>query len=74
MKIAIIPLLIFGLFLSSCTKPEKNEYSEFNKAYTSFIELATAEFGAKYGMAIAVVKDDAIIFKIGEVQKLEDLL
>lgn len=63
MKIAIIPLLIFGLFLSSCTKPEKDNYSEFNKAYTSFIELATAEFGAKYGMAITVVKDDAIIFE-----------
>ncbi len=63
MKTTIIPLLIFGLFLNSCTKPEKSNHSEFNKAYTNFIELATTEFGAKYGMAIAVVKDDAIIFE-----------
>lgn len=63
MKTAIITLLIFGLFFNSCTKLEKYNYSQFNKAYTNFIELATTEFGAKYGMAIVVVKDDVIVFE-----------
>jgi CubicO group peptidase (beta-lactamase class C family) len=63
MKTTTITLLIFLLFLSSCSKTEKLDYPEFNKAYTDFIELATNEFGTKYGMAISVVKDDRIIFE-----------
>jgi CubicO group peptidase (beta-lactamase class C family) len=63
MKTTIITLLIFLLFLNSCLTTEKSSYSEFDKAYTNFIELATAEFGTKYGMAIAVVKDDRIIYE-----------
>lgn len=62
MKITRILLLSIILF-SSCTKKERPDYSDFNKAYTNFIELATNEFGAKYGMAISVVKDDHIIFE-----------
>ena len=73
MKTKIITLLIFLLFLNSCATTEKSSYSEFDKAYTNFIELATAEFGTKYGMAIAVVKDDHIIFEkylgIADVEK-----
>jgi len=62
MKLTRILFLSMILF-SSCTKTEKPNYSEFNKAYTNFIELATDEFGTKYGMAISVVKDDRIIFE-----------
>lgn len=63
MKTATITLLTLVLFLSSCSKTEKLDYTEFDKAYTNFIELATNEFGTKYGMAISVVKDDRIIFE-----------
>ncbi|WP_299136994.1 serine hydrolase domain-containing protein [uncultured Tenacibaculum sp.] len=63
MKTPIIALLTLLVFLSSCNKYKKLDYLEFNKAYTNFIELATNEFGAKYGMAIAVVKNDRIIFE-----------
>ncbi|MFT4805051.1 MAG: CubicO group peptidase (beta-lactamase class C family) [Psychroserpens sp.] len=63
MKTTTITLLIFLLFLNSCATTEKSSYSEFDKTYTNFIELATAEFGTKYGMAIAVVKDDRIIYE-----------
>ncbi len=59
----IITLFLSTILFSSCTKTEKPNYSEFNKAYTNFIELATNEFGTKYGMAISVVKDDRIIFE-----------
>jgi CubicO group peptidase (beta-lactamase class C family) len=63
MKTATITLLTLVLFLSSCSKTEKLDYTEFDKAYTNFIKLATNEFGTKYGMAISVVKDDRIIFE-----------
>jgi CubicO group peptidase (beta-lactamase class C family) len=58
-----ITLFLSVCVLFSCTKHKKPKYTEFEKAYNSFIELATNEFGAKYGMAIAVVKDDAIIYE-----------
>ena len=63
MKSKLITLLLLSIFLKSCTTIQKHDYSKFNNAYTNFIELATSEFGAKYGMAIAVVKDDRIIFE-----------
>ncbi|WP_435264039.1 serine hydrolase domain-containing protein [Tenacibaculum sp. nBUS_03] len=62
MKVTITLLLSTILFFS-CTKKKKTNYSEFNKAYTNFIELVTNEYGAKYGMAISVVKDDRVIFE-----------
>jgi len=62
MKSVLITFLsIFLIF--SCENPEKQNYNEFEKAYSSFIELATNEFGAEYGMAIAVVKDEDIIYE-----------
>lgn len=58
-----ITVFLAAILLFSCTKKEKPSHAEFNKAYTNFIELATAEFGTKYGMAIAVVKNERVIFE-----------
>ncbi|MBL4905280.1 MAG: serine hydrolase [Flavobacteriaceae bacterium] len=60
---ATTALLLSTILFFSCSTSKKPNYTEFEKAYNNFIELATNEFGAKYGMAITVVKDDRIIFE-----------
>lgn len=53
----------FSFLILSCKNNKKPSYPEFNKAYSEFIDIAVNELGTKHGLALAVIKDDAIIFE-----------
>jgi CubicO group peptidase (beta-lactamase class C family) len=62
MKKSII--ILASLLLFSCSQNIKqNQHIEFKNDYLEFIDLATKTFESKYGMAIAVVKGNDIIFE-----------
>lgn len=53
----------FSFLILSCQSNQKPSYPEFKKAYSEFIDIAINALGTKHGLALAVIKDDAIIFE-----------
>ena len=60
-KILLITSLSLVIF--SCKQKKEHSYTEFKKAYSEFIDLAIKEFDTKHGFALAVTKDNTIIFE-----------
>ncbi len=61
MKQSFFSILFLSLICASCTK--QPDYAKFTADYSHFIEKAINAFETKHGLALAIVKDDQIIFE-----------
>lgn len=59
----LLQITCFSFLILSCKNTQKPLYPEFDKAYSEFIDIAVNELGTKHGLALAVIKNDAIIFE-----------